>query len=135
MSARAEFLMASQEDSQIDILKSINASEELIARKKNDYVLFYVKDASDILKGITRDSSIIIEVKKLNLPHHLYLIKLYQNYLELAVIQYNELGKKIENIKKDINKYEVIKSRFWFIAIVFQFIGLFLGIVISGSKN
>ena len=129
--AREEVLMASQEDSRTDILKSVNASEDLIAKKKNDYVLFYMRDAINILMTLTKNTTIADEIKKLNLPQHQHLIKLYQQYLDLAIRQHNELGKKIDNIKKNINKTEVNKSRFWFTAIVFQFIGLFIGIVIS----
>lgn len=117
----------------IDILKSLNVSEEVILKKERDLLLYYrastvytinaavaskIYSASEGeemitgLEGLTR--------KKL---HDKYL-----NYLKQAADGTFKLGDAISHNKKAILNLEKIKDTLWYLCFVCQSIGLLCGL-------
>ena len=133
--ARREYLHAAEVSSQLDIFELLNAEEKIIHKNRKS-ILYHVRAATEALMTVNKGDTLLQEEKEF--VQSLFFPELYQLYksnMDSAKIAYNNLNKNAKILKSKVIEIENKRDKYWFLAIALQFVGLFIGIYISGFSE
>lgn len=134
--ARNEFLLGSQKSTDNKIFILLEADEKVL-QENLEAALFHLSSSVDILATISKGAILTKEERNyiFSITTLTEKISLYRTYFEKAMDRYNKLNASVIDSKTQILNFEKRKNSIWIIAILFQFIGLIIGIGISAKKE
>jgi len=124
----------------INIMKALNIENSIIEKSKETFLNFLRYSVSSNINArlasreITNQQSEPL-MNEINSLTEMKLTEKYLSYAKQAADATFNLGKKIENCEKDINRFKKNKDMFWYSCFAIQSLGLICGLLAIFCKT